>query len=215
MAGSKESRYTVVPNSLERLLQKIPTLGTPEKANAGWLGSIGMGGGNNQSMLRVLKSLGVVGSDGVPTKDWAALRAHDRTRIAALIRRMYADLFAVYPDANQKDAEALLTFFRSNTNLGERAQRLSVQTFQVLCRLGDFSADGAADAEAEEGEGEAGDGAGSGAGSGRRDDHEPAAPPVALTVNLQLALPPSADGEVYDKLFAAMATHLRGLVAPE
>ena len=38
---------------------------------------------------------------------------------------------------------------------------------------------------------------------------------VALTVNLQLQLPPSEDGDVYDKLFAAMAKHLKGLIGAE
>jgi len=38
---------------------------------------------------------------------------------------------------------------------------------------------------------------------------------VALTVNIQLQLPPSADGDVYDKLFAAMGKHLKGLVTLE
>ena len=40
------------------------------------------------------------------------------------------------------------------------------------------------------------------------------AQPLSLTVNLQIELPPSADGEVYDKLFAAMGKHLKGLIAP-
>jgi hypothetical protein len=38
---------------------------------------------------------------------------------------------------------------------------------------------------------------------------------VALTVNLQLQLPESADGDVYEKLFAAMAKHLKGLIGAE
>ena len=33
-------------------------------------------------------------------------------------------------------------------------------------------------------------------------------------MNLQIQLPPSADGEVYDKLFAAMGKHLKGLITP-
>jgi hypothetical protein len=36
-----------------------------------------------------------------------------------------------------------------------------------------------------------------------------------LTVNIQLQLPASADGAVYDKLFEAMAKHLRGLLTIE
>lgn len=36
--------------------------------------------------------------------------------------------------------------------------------------------------------------------------------PVGLTVNIQLQLPPSEDGVVYDKFFEAMGKHLKGLI---
>ena len=45
----------------------------------------------------------------------------------------------------------------------------------------------------------------------RRDE---ASSGVGLTVNIQLQLPPSTDGEVYDKLFASMAKHFKGLIRP-
>jgi hypothetical protein len=104
------------------------------------------------------------------------------------------------------DDEALVSFFRSTTDLGDKAQRLSVQTFKVLCRFGDPWAAAAADAIGDEVD---------------KDDVRPSEPPaavqstttqptprtpavtsggVSLTVNLQLQLPVSADGEVYDKL---------------
>jgi hypothetical protein len=213
-------RYTTVPGSFSKLLDKIPTLGRPDKVNSGWLASIGMGGGNNQSMLRVLKGLGAVASDGTPSELWGALRAQDKPKIAAAVRTMYSDLFAIYPDANKKDDEALIAFFRANTDLGEKAQRLSVQTFKVLCDAGDFSVTATADAA------EANTAASSPAPAGAaktkqttpdppaaKDEPRSAAGQVALTVNIELHLPASSDGEVYDKLFGAMAKHLGGLVA--
>jgi len=30
-------RYTTVPNALEKLLDKVPTLGRPDKVNSSWL----------------------------------------------------------------------------------------------------------------------------------------------------------------------------------
>jgi hypothetical protein len=42
-----------------------------------------------------------------------------------------------------------------------------------------------------------------------------AAGDIALTVNLQLQLPASDSGEVYEKLFAAMSKHLKGLIGTE
>ena len=130
---------------------------------------------------------------------------------------MYADLYAIYPDAQNKDAEALTSFFRANTDLGDRAQKLSVQTFKVLSKFGDFSAEEAAETLQEELDEEVDEPATTGGTKGSH--HKPPPPataaPVALAVNIQLQLPASAEGDVYDKLFAAMATHLKGLVVPE
>ena len=146
---------------------------------------------------------------------WPAFKGGDRTALAEGIRAGYASLFAIYPDAYQKDAEALRSFFRSNTNLADQAQRLCVQTFQNLCAAADFS--DAARAAVR-------------SAAARADDDEPPGPVderpsrsmgvtrgtgVDLVVNIQLQLPPSADGEVYDKLFEAMAKHLRGLISVE
>jgi hypothetical protein len=210
-------RYTTVPNSLEKLLERIPTLGRPDKVNSSWLASIGMGGGNNQSMIRVLKGLGAVAADGTPSDVWTAIRAKDKAKIGAAVRGMYSDLFSIYPDADKKDAEALLAFFRANTDLGEKAQRLSVQTFQVLCEFGEFSAEAAADALADQAKDKHnGKSAGAPGATTKAKEQPPApgvtAPPVALTVNLQLQLPASAEGDIYEKLFAAMAKHLKGLI---
>ena len=41
MAEAKKYPYTSVPNNLRKLLQKIPTLGAPDKATQKWLESVG------------------------------------------------------------------------------------------------------------------------------------------------------------------------------
>lgn len=213
--------YTPVPNSLKRLLEQIPTIGTPDKADQKWLASLGFGGGNNQMSLGVLRKIGVIGRQGEPTDLWKALRSKDRVKWADGIRKAYPDLFSTYPDAQRKDDEALVAFVRSKTDYGERAQQYAVRTFKVLAEFGDFE-QAAAKKTIEETDTHEDDTPADGTpvdqgrsvrrrtpagtnGDGR----------VALTVNLQLQLPPSADGEVYDKLFAAMAKHLKGLVTIE
>jgi hypothetical protein len=212
MAASDSRWYTTAPATLRKVLAEIPKLGTPAKANSAWLASIGHSSGNAQSMLRVFKNVGLVAADGSPTELWPAFRGGDNKALADGIRAGYAQLFGIYPDAHQKDTEALMSFFRTNTSLAQDAQRMCVQTFQALCSFADFSdtretpavprvpqAEGAKD-ESEVTTNRAKSTAPRSAGG------------VGLTVNIQLQLPPSADGEVYDKLFEAMAKHLRGLI---
>jgi hypothetical protein len=225
MAEPKKYPYTTVPNNLRKLLQKLPALGSPPAASQKWLESIGFSGGNNKSLLPVLRQVGVIDSSGKPTDYWTALRSGDKARFADAVRTAYSDLFATYVDADKQTPETLQTFFRTHTGLGEKAQSFCVRTFKVLVEFGDFNqptekkheVEEAAEERAAELDLDLGQLAGGGANggtSGGSNGGRPAQAPLALTVNLQIELPPSADGEVYDKLFAAMGKHLRGLVAP-
>jgi hypothetical protein len=208
MAQSPAYPYSPVPNSLKRLLEKIPTIGTPTKANGDWLRGLGLGGGNNAMSLTVMRHVGIISTDGKPTDLYRALRTKDRVKFAAGIRKHYAELFSTYPDAHRKDDEALIAFVRSKTDYAEQVQRLAVRTFRVLTEFGDFDqpAPEPEKIEAPEPMPERQRArAGAAATEGK----------VGLTVNIQLQLPPSEDGAIYDKLFAAMAKHLKGLVSIE
>jgi hypothetical protein len=205
MAGENDFPYTPTPNSLRKLLNKIPTIGTPSKASQQWLAGVGFSGGNNKRSLAVMRQVGIIAGDGTPTEMWTALRSGDKPGYADGIRKSYASLFSTYPDAHRTDDEALLAFVRSATNYSETTQKLAVRTFRVLCEFGDFTAtDGARAKKASKVD-------------GNRQEKEQirttfASGPVGLTVNIQLQLPASADGDVYDKLFEAMGRHLKGLI---
>jgi hypothetical protein len=203
--------YTTAPSTLKKVLSEIPSLGTPKKANSSWLASIGHGGGNNQSVLRVLKNVGLIAADGSPSEIWPAFKGGDKQALAEGIRAGYRELFAIYSDAYQKDAEALRSFFRANTGLAEKAQQLCVQTFQNLCNAAEFTEARRAPIPS----GPATELAEASQGSPRSEGMSRGGSGVDLVVNIQLQLPPSADGEVYDKLFEAMAKHLRGLIRIE
>jgi uncharacterized protein DUF5343 len=213
MANDKQFPYATSQPGLKRILEGIPTWGTPTKVDRAWLAGVGFSGGAGGQSLAVLRGVGIVGADGKPTDLWNAFRTQDRAAVAAGLRKHYADLFALYEDANRKDQEAVLAFVRSKTTYGADAQKKAVATFKTLCAFGDFAAD-APDGDDGEDEPEIKaprtpkgkpstkkEGAGGGS--------------VALTVNIQLQLPENASGDVYEKLFAAMAKHLKGLIGTE
>jgi hypothetical protein len=216
MAGLDGLPYTPVPASLRRILERIPQIGTPRKADATWLAGLGFSGGNNQMNLALLRQVGIINNQGVPTDMYKALRAGDRAKFGAGIRKHYANLFSTYPDAQQQDDEALIAFVRGNTDYAEGTQRLAVRTFRVFAEFSDFDgADQAGDGSGDDEEEEPEERQTNGSGKGRRRRTTTGGEGVALTVNIQLQLPPSADGEVYDKLFEAMGKHLKGLVSLE
>src|SRR5689334_17028067 len=102
MAEEKKFPYTTVPNNLRKLLNTIPTIGQPPKATQRWLESIGFSGGNNRSLLPVLRHIGVIGSSGEPTEYWTALRSGDKAKFADAVRKGYAELFTTYTDADKR-----------------------------------------------------------------------------------------------------------------
>ena len=100
---------------------------------------MGFSGGNNKSILPVLRHLKVIDTNsGAPTEYWKALRSKDKAKFADAVRKGYPELFATYENAHKQDAATLQTFFRTHTGLGEKAQSFCVRTFQVLVEFGDF-----------------------------------------------------------------------------
>ena len=211
MADTTDYPYSTVPNRLGEVLGKIPSIGTPEKASQDWLKGLGYTSGNDKSILTAMRKAGIVGSSGTPTEFYMALRNKDGTEIAGHVRAAYRELFALYPDAHHKDDEALRNFFRSKTTSGDKVQSLMVRTFKVLAERADFggvspsptvpSLEAKAAAPAKAAAGSKAPQAGTNS--------------LTLNVNIQLQLPPSAEGDVYEKLFAAMGKHLKGLATLE
>lgn len=209
MASNSQYPFATSQAGLKKILEGIPGWVTPDKVNSSWLAGVGFSGGAAKQSLAALRGIGIVGTGGEPTELWAALRTKDRVTFAAGIRAHYAPFFSTYADAHRKDTEALLALVRSQTSYGEDTQKRVVATFKTFCEFGDFDAD----APPADGQNEPvktikakvpkGPTTGGAAGG------------IALTVNLQLQLPASDSGEVYEKLFAAMSKHLKGLIGTE
>lgn len=213
MAEQSKYPYTTVPGKLRDLLQKIPKMGRPEKVTVAWLKSAGWTSSNDPTMIPVLKFIGLIGQDGRPTDLWDAARSssqESKARLAEAIKGACAELFALYPDAHRKDTESLRNFFRTHTGAGEQVQSKLVQTFQILAEPGDFDTSVVASDHA--GKHPEPRTAKAGATHGGPSLKPPLAG-IALTVNIQLQLPATADGAVYESLFAAMRKHLVELTA--
>lgn len=210
MASENAFPYTPVPKRMEELLNRLPTIGRPPKASQEWLQGLGFTSSNDRRILAVLRQLGVINSSGEPTDFYDAIRSQNGPKVAEHVRAAYKELFDVYPDAERRDAEALQSFFRAKAGTGKAAQRYMVRTFQTLCKFGDFERERSTQrsipaSQVPSSEPER-------AGGTRIATTRSG---LTLNVNIQLQLPDSADGEVYEKLFEAMARHLNVFGAVE
>jgi hypothetical protein len=200
--------YTPTPASAKRFLDHIRSAGVPEKVSQKYLEKVGFKSTNDRYIIAILKFIGLVDASGVPTKLWQAYR--NRTTggkaLASAVRQSYSDLFKTYPDANRKDNEALRNYFSANTKVAESTLGLIVGTFKMLCAAADFEGP-ATVIEDETKDALPTDSTSRKAKLPVSHDSGGTQGP-AININIQLQLPATDDGVIYEKLFAALKKHL-------
>jgi hypothetical protein len=198
--------YMTNPAKIRPFLEKIRAAGKPDKVTLKTIQSLGFKSNNDRALLPIIKALGLVDGSGAPASRWGAFRSNHKAALAAGIREHYAKLFALYPDAFQKDTEALNSFFSSHTSVSAGTLKFIISTFKTLCSLADFgpesmSIEATIPAAAHPQGGTPAIVAHSqpivSAGSG-----------VTVNINVQLTLPENADATTFDQFFKAMREHL-------
>jgi hypothetical protein len=201
--------YTNVPSNLKKLLLTIQTAGVPQKLSYKTLESFGFKSTNDRANIKILKFINFVSEDGVPSENWKTFRNKQTgpSVLGKAIQSGYSDLFSTYPDAHSRDSATIRNFFSAHTNVGERALSSMVTTFKTLCELGEFN-----QSEGKHDE----------VGAISNKQIEDASEPVknipllipskgqglSLNINIELHLPATQDGEIYDKLFESLKKHL-------
>jgi len=182
--------------------------GVPAKVTTKYLQSVGFKSTNDRPIIGVLKALGFLDSSGVPTEVWKSYRNADKAKsvLASSVREAYPGLFETYPDADRKDSEALLNYFRSKTNLGGVALTQMVRTFQTLCEFGDFTK-GATVKVASKSKSKSDD-VEVLSRAMRPPEKEGTSQTLTLNLNIQLQIPATEDATIYEKFFTAMRKHL-------
>lgn len=198
--------YTTVTGKIKPLLDKIRKAGVPPKVTVAWLKSLGFTSSNDATLAGVIRFIGFVDASGIPTSAWTAYRgANHRAVLGEAIRQGYADLFALYPDANTRSNAELTHVFNTSSTAGAQVISKTVQTFKALVDEADFS-NAAAPIETAMASGPL---------------HTPAAsaPPISkvseasapeVHIDIQIHISPESTSEQIEKIFESMAKHLYG-----
>ena len=135
--------YTTRPGSLRRFLTEVPNRPRPTRINEDLLAGWGLAGGDNYTIVRVLKAIGFVGDSNEPTETYAAfMRAGTGPAVLAQqIRRVYAPLFEASHEPHRETPERLRNLFNIHASgAAEGTIELQIQTFRALCDSADFAA---------------------------------------------------------------------------
>lgn len=202
--------YTTVPGKIPGLLAKIREVGIPQKANGEWLKTIGYRSSNDRSLLSVLKCIGFIDSTGAPSDLWRGYRGGEHQKLLGNgIRTGYQGLYATYPNAHEQSDETLANFFSAHTTAGKQVVDKTVATFKALAELADFSAplSSTDTAHSEAVNADVGNGI-PGAHTMVRSSMPNPSNGLVININVQLTLPESTNGQVYEQFFKAMRKSL-------
>lgn len=197
--------YTNVPGKIKPLLEKIRTIGVPQKVSKSWLKTIGYTSSNDASLMGVLKFVGLTDSSGTPTSTWSAYRgANHKAVLGDAIRKGYTELYAIYPDAHLRSNTDIGHVFSTSSTAGQQVISKTVATFKALVAEAEFSS------ELNESEPALHTGP----------LHTAPVKPAATTpqasngptvhIDIQAHISPESSSEQIDKIFESMAKHLYG-----
>lgn len=159
---------------------------------------------NDSTVVRVLKEVGVLSTDAVPTALYEALMlgSEGKKQLAVEIKNRYKELFNAEHEPYGSDQTATKLFNIHGGTPAPETLRLMRLTFLALCKAADFS-------------GEPNHTPGDNSGNKRlpqKDTLAFVAPDISsgpsVVINIQVTLPQGLDEKGYDAFFASMKKNL-------
>lgn len=198
------------------ILEKIRTAGTPPKFTHDFLKStLGFGSSNDRGMIKLLRQLGFVSADGVPTSRYNEYRGdHGGKALATGLREGWADFFLADQKIFEKSAGQIQEIAKNLTGASDSVAKKIATTFKALSDKAEWSApvsqqdrssdlgdpksefDGSGDDQRRRNGNNGGTDKGAGAGL------------FELHHDIHIHLPPTNDVSVYRAIFQAIKAEL-------
>jgi hypothetical protein len=137
------SRYMNSSKNLSDILRRVQEAGAPEKFNTEFLRStLGFSSSNDRSVVSILKNLGFISEDGVPTDRYNAFRSGMSAGHAMRdgLKEGWSDVFLSDQKAHEKTSGELKEIFKTVAGVGEKTAEKMATTFKVLAGLADWTA---------------------------------------------------------------------------
>lgn len=193
--------YMTSNNKISQIFDKIITAAQPAKFTYEVLKNMGFASSNDRGFLNVLKNLGFLTPDGVPTSYYSDLRDTSRSKkiIARQIKEYYKELFAINVNMNSVSDEEIKGAISRVTGKEEKDVKRMVATFKALCQYADFTS---LSSEEEKNENTV----------TRENENVQAHEDLEITpdfhYNIQIHLPATTDISVYNAIFKSLKENL-------
>jgi hypothetical protein len=189
---------------LPDVFKRISDGQAPDKFSSQYLKDLGFQSTNHRALIPLLKALGFLSADGVPTARYHAYRDHSQSLkvMGQALRETYSDLFTIKAEPTDADRALIEGKFKSAHNTSERVSKLMANTFYSLLPLADLK--GGSSVVAPE------------IKIQPKPEQHVAIPPdrpeptnrPTLHYNIQIHLPPTKDVEVFNAIFKSLREHL-------
>lgn len=199
--------YVQVYGQLSDFFRRIAEAQAPDKFTRQYLKDLGFASSNFHAVIPLLKNLGFLSSDGIPTSRYLEYRNSARARriMGEALREAYGDLFTIKERPAEVDRELIEGKFKSVHNATPITAKLMASTFYALLGLADLSA------SAEEKKKETEEHLQvtiPPTGKNQSEHERELRGRTSLHYNIQIHLPATKDVEVYNAIFKSLKGHL-------
>jgi len=197
--------YTQEFKKFKEFFGKIRDAQSPTKFTTQLLIDWGYKSNNHRAFIPVLKSLGFLTADGVPTKRYIDYRNHSESKriMGEALKETYSDIFLIKEKPTNADKDSIEGKFKSYHNTSDVVASLMAKTFYALLELADIensstthkhsNTSSTQDAEEEE---------------KPRTVTSKSKTSFGLHYDIQIHLPATKDIEVYNAIFKSLKEHL-------
>jgi hypothetical protein len=203
--------YTLKTGGIPAYFDAIKNAQAPERFSYKFLSDLDFTSSNDRLIVGILKDLGFLNTDGVPTERYYQFLDKDQSAhvLAEGIREAYSDLFAVNKDAHKLNVDEVTNKLRTlyKGSKKDSVIKLIAKTFVALCEVADFSKPKMDRKDPEKAKSE------DHQKNADKGKHDKATALTDITLDslqyhINIVLPETRDQAVYDAIFKSLRDHL-------
>lgn len=200
---SLPTTYTQAYGTLKDFFDRIRDAQAPDKFTHQILKDLGFKSNNHRAFIPLLKALGFLSAEGIPTQRYKEYRNHSKSKeiMGEALKEAYSDIFLIKSHPKPADKDLIQGKFKSYHNTSDNVAKLHTNTFYSLLALAELNFTSKAKIVEEK----------------KQEIKEQAKEPVKTVVaqnklglhyNIQIHLPATKDVEVYNAIFKSLKDHL-------